>query len=268
MASPTHDPLHRILLAGDSYGTPELLERVPHARVAAVVAAVNRPQCHDALRAYAARAAVPMLVQPHAESPEYARFLRDVTTLRPDSLLCHSYAMRIRRDVLDLVHGRAFNVHAALLPRHRGPNPIQWALIHGDADTGVTLHVMDDDFDHGAIVAQSSLTILPDDTWLTLSARVRAHTATLLDHTLPTLLSGDWKEQVQNESLALRNPRIRPESLPIDFDTMTDQQIVNLIRAQVAPLNGAYLQTHAGVRRFTQPLSLVDVARLRDSQHA
>ncbi len=265
MTAPRHDPLQRVLLVGDSYGVPELLTRVPVARVAAVVAAVNRPHCHDELREHAARAGVPMLVQPRAETQEYAQFVRDAATLRPDSLLCHSYAMRIRRDVLELVHGRAFNVHAALLPRHRGPNPIQWALIHGDAHTGVTLHVMDDDFDHGAVVAQASLAIQAHDTWQTLAARVRRLTTTLLDDTLPTLLSGDWTEQTQDESLAIRNPRIGPDSLPIDLATMSDQQIVDLIRAQVAPLNGAYLHLDGQLRRFTDPLTIDDVAQLRHS---
>ncbi len=211
---------------------------------------------------------MPLLVQPRAGTPEYAQFVRAVADLHPDSLLCHSYSMRIRRDVLELVAGRAFNVHAALLPRHRGPNPIQWALIHGDAHTGVTLHVMDDDFDHGAIVAQQSLTIAVDDTWHSLAARVRAETAQLLDHALPALMRGEWQGTLQDEALALRNPRIGPQSLPIDFASMTDRQIVDLVRAQVAPLQGAYLFTDGGKHHFTEPLSMEDAARWRGAQHA
>lgn len=260
-------PLHRVIVVGDSTGVPELLERVPADRVVAVVAADIRPQSHDALRQLAEAMRVSLLIQPRATSPEYPNFVAALAALAPDGLICHSYSMRLRADVLALVHGRAFNVHLALLPRNRGPNPVQWALIHGDATTGATLHLMDEEFDRGPIVDQESIVIEDSDTWPSLLDRARAAGRRLLDRAIPRLLDGQWSARAQSEQHAVINSRIPRDSFAIDFRLMSDQQVVNLVRAQVAPLGGAYLDTLRGRVRFTAPLTRADVAELR-RQHA
>ncbi len=259
--------LQRVLVVGDSTGVPELLERLPADRVVAIVAAVIRPQYHDALQRIADDRRVPMLVQPRIDAPEYAAFGAALRALSPDSLICHSYAMLLREDVLSLVSGRAFNVHLALLPRHRGPNPIQWALIHGDAMTGATMHVMNETFDRGPIVDQESIGIEDIDTWASLLDRAREAGRRLLDRAIPALLDGTWSTRPQDEGRAVTNARIPRDSMPIDFAKMTDQQVVNLIRAQVAPLEGAYLDTFVGRLRFTTPITRAEAAALR-RQHA
>lgn len=255
--------IQRLLVVGDTYGVPEVLARVSSERVVGIIASEIRPQYHEELKNLADGIGVPLLVQPRVNSPIYADFFSELTKLCPDSLICHSYSMLIRSDVLGLVNGRAFNVHMALLPRNRGPNPIQWALIHGDQKSGVTLHVMDDGFDSGSIVDQVSVGISEMDTWLTLFSRVKAATSKLLDRTLPLLLSGNWQAVSQDERLALHNPRIPAESFAIDFDVMSDIQIYNLIRAQVAPLKGAYFDAPSGRVYFTEPTPLENIAEMR-----
>ena len=259
-------PIQRILLVGDTYGVPELLARVPSECVVGIVTAEIRPQYHEELKELADGIGVPFLIQPRVDSPNYSDFLSYLTKLCPDSLICHSYSMLIRSDVLNLIGGRAFNVHMALLPRNQGPNPIQWALIHGDQNSGVTLHVMDENFDRGAIVDQDTVDILFEDTWLTLSSRLRVATSELLDRMIPLLLSGNWQATPQNKSVALHNTRITPESFQINFAIMSDLQVYNLIRAQVAPLKGAYLDSLSGKVRFTECLSLEGIAEMR-KQH-
>ncbi|MFZ4541504.1 MAG: methionyl-tRNA formyltransferase, partial [Rickettsiales bacterium] len=178
--------MQRILLFGDDYGIPDLLEQVPKTSIIALIAAGNRPQYHAPLMACAQHLAAPLLVQPSIKNaPAYQHFLDQLRALQPDSLLCHSYAMLLRAGILACVNGRAFNVHAALLPRNRGPNPIQWALIHGDTTTGVTLHVMDEDFDSGPIIAQQEVPIANDDTRVTLNDRIRVQTRTFLANNIP-----------------------------------------------------------------------------------
>jgi methionyl-tRNA formyltransferase len=256
-------PLQRVLLIGDSTGIPELLERMPGDRVAGIVAAAIRPQYHDALQRLAIDRGVPMLIQPRVDAPDYAEFIAALRSLAPDSLICHSYSMLLRPDLLSLVSGRAFNLHLALLPRHRGPNPIQWALIHGDANTGATLHVMNESFDRGPIVDQESIAIDDTDTWASLLERARDAGRYVLDRTLPALLAGTWTARPQDEREAVTNTRIPRESLPIDFVRMTDRQIVDLVRAQVAPLQGAYLESGAGRLRFTAPITPAEAAAMR-----
>lgn len=251
-------------MVGDSYGLPELVARVPADRVVAVVAAGIRPDSHAVAGECAKSLGVPMLVQPKRSSAEFAGFAEAVGALDADGLLCHSYAMRIPWELLAIVGGHAFNVHMSLLPRHRGPNPVQWALIHGDPIAGVTLHVMDAEFDRGPIVDQVTVAVAPTDTWLSLLKRLKAETYVLLDRVVPSLLTGQWRATPQDESAAVRNYRLTADNVAIDFATMSDQQVVDLVRAQVAPLAGAFLEQRGERLRFPAPLTLVEVARLRE----
>ncbi|MCB1436626.1 MAG: hypothetical protein KDJ46_05575 [Rhodobiaceae bacterium] len=256
--------MQRIFLFGDNRGIPELLARIDTGRIAALVASAIRPAYHEMLRRLAADHGVPLLIQPRfSDAGAYREFAAAAAALKPDGLICHSYAMLLRGDILALVEGRAFNVHFSLLPRHRGPNPVQWALIHGDARAGVSLHVMGEDFDNGAIVAQQSLEIGEDDTWSSLLDRLHVLSNRLLDEALPDLLAGRWAARPQDEAAALTNARITPDSLPIRFSAMSDRQVFNLIRAQVAPLAGAYLDTAEGPVRFTSFVPLSQVSEIR-----
>lgn len=258
-------PIQRLLVVGDTYGVPEVLARVPRECVAGIVAAEIRPQYHTELEKLSAQIGVPFCIQPRADAPNYPDFLACLADSRPDSLICHSYSMLIRGEVLNLVGGRAFNVHMALLPRNRGPNPIQWALIHGDHKTGVSLHVMDTGFDSGPIVDQEVVGISDVDTWRTLFSNAKVAASKLLDRAMPLLLSGNWRANPQDERLALQNKRIPAESFAIDFASMSDRQIFNLIRAQVAPLKGAYLDKPSGRVRFAERISIEEIAEMRKS---
>ena len=255
--------LERILIVGDSYGVPELLTHIPVAQVVGIVCAAVRPQHHAALMQIAKFAGLPLLIQPLKSAQDYPDFVAAIARLQPDSMLCHSYSMLIREDVLTLVSGRAINIHSALLPRHRGPNPVQWALIHGDQETGVTMHVMDKGFDSGGILFQEKIVIEANDTWVTLSKKLRESTQALLASAMPTVLSGEWHICPQNESHALSNSRICPDSLEIKFNNMSDLQIFNLIRAQVAPLKGAYLRGLNETLRIPNLLTMAQISELR-----
>ncbi len=257
-------PLKRMLLLGDAFGLPQLLARIPNHVLAGIVVASNRPASYTPVAAFAEQRGLPLLVQPSfRDSHAYAAFIASLKDLRPDSILCHSYAMLVRKEMLDMVKGNAFNMHAALLPRHRGPNPIQWSLIHGDDCTGVTLHVMDAAFDTGDIIAQESITIHDDDSWVTLSQKLSVAAEGLLDANIETLIQGNWSRAPQDNTLAVHNKRISPESFLIDFATMDDRTIFNLIRAQISPLVGAYIETSNGRTHYPHMLSLEEIAQLR-----
>lgn len=257
------DTLQRIVLVGDAYGIPELLAHVPISRIAAIIGASVRPASHAALRAAAEPHGIPVLIQPRHTDAAYPDFIRAVAALRPDGIVCHSYAMLLRPELLALVEGRAYNLHMSLLPKNRGPNPVQWALIHGDNETGVTLHRMDEGFDTGPIVAQERITISDDDTWVTLLSRLKLSAASLLRHSLLPVINGDMQETVQPEASARSNARIPQESFAVDFSTMSDRAIFNLIRAQVAPLKGAYIDTAQGRVRFDTYVPPAQIQNLR-----
>lgn len=257
-------PLTRVALFGDGYGIPELLAHLTPVTVAAIVAASVRPASHEPLRLAAAHAGVPLLIQPHHNDVQaYSDFLDQLRARTPDGMLCHSYSMLLRPDMLAMVDNHAFNLHAALLPKNRGPNPVQWALIHGDSHAGITLHRMDEGFDTGPVIAQAQIEIAEEDTWVTLLERVKHATPPLLSRVLDSLVAGTWEAQPQDMQLARINPRIPSEGMPIDFARMDDRTIFNLIRAQVSPLKGAYIDTASGRLHIDTYTAMSDIAALR-----
>jgi len=262
---PSPSPMRRILLTGDQYGIRELLSVVPREFVSGLIVAANRPQYHGELKGLARERGLPLFVQPsrnHADA--FRRFLDAIAALAADGLICHSYSMLLPAEILNFLEGRAFNVHAALLPRNRGPNPVQWALIHGESETGVTLHLMEEELDSGPIVEQISIPVREEDTWVTLLDRIQYVSKRLLQQVIPKLLEGRWRATPQDDTRASRNPRIPKESFEIDFGRMSDREVFNLIRSQVAPLAGAYLVTASGKKHFREWVSMEGVRRLRE----
>jgi len=139
----------RLVLFGDDYGLPRLLDLLRGEDIAALVAAAIRPAQHADLAALAGERGVPLLIQPHCEAPDYAAIAARLAGLRPDLFLVNSYSMLLRRDVLAVPRHGAVNLHGGLLPEQRGANPTEWAILRGERRTGASLHWMDDDFDTG-----------------------------------------------------------------------------------------------------------------------
>jgi len=258
----------RIALATDASGIGTLLWHVPRECIVCVIAASRWPQYLPAMRETAYALGARLLVQPPRQDPAFAEFLRELRSLQLDLLLCNSYSMIFPRDVLDSVAGNAVNVHAALLPKNRGPNPVQWCLIKGEVRTGVTLHFMGDGADDGDIVGQRAIDVFEDDTWVTLGERCDAETETLLRDFLPSVLAGRAVRIPQDCTAATLNPRLTPNSPRIDWANMSDRDVFNLIRAQVAPLAGAYCMAKDGTRAvFDQYVAMRDIPKLRE-RHA
>ena len=253
----------RIAFVGDDYGIGELAAMLPRERIGCIVGASIRPQYFDELKKIAASIDVPFLIQPKFGSEEYIEFVDRFGRLEPDMIFCHSYSMLIRKDLLETVGYNALNVHAALLPKNRGPNPIQWAIIRGEKRTGVTIHYMNEGLDTGDIVAQEPVEIDDCDTWVTLREKIFEATRRLLARTVDDILCGNVRGVPQQEKEATTNFRLTPDSPRIDFAQMSDRQIYDLIRAQVAPLRGAYIETENGRFHFPEMLSMEEIRTLR-----
>ena len=180
----------RVLAFGDDHGTPQMIRHLPPGALVGIVAAAIRPQQHAELARLAAAQGVPFLIQPRPTSLAYASFEEQVRDLAPELILVYSYSMLLHAEVLCIPRRGAINIHGALLPEYRGPNPMQWALLNGETETGVTLHYMTTECDAGDIIAQRRVPILFTDTWRDVLARVTEATNTLLSEELSQLLSG------------------------------------------------------------------------------
>ncbi len=167
-----------------------------------------------------------------------AAALAALHALRPDAIVVAAYGLILPPAVLDSAPHGCLNVHASLLPRHRGAAPIPAAILAGDAETGVTIMRMDAGVDTGPILAQARAPIRADDTTLTLGARLAGLGARLMAETLPHLLRGEIAPIAQDEAQASLSPKIAKEDGRIDWSKPAIQ-IDRLIRAYT-PWPGAF----------------------------
>ena len=110
--------------------------------------------------------------------------------LQPDLIAVAAYGQILPQSILDLPRFGCLNVHTSLLPRYRGAAPIQWAILNGDAETGVTIMKMDAGLDTGDILAQATTPIHPEDNSETLHDRLARMGAELLVRTIPDYVVG------------------------------------------------------------------------------
>lgn len=137
--------------------------------------------------------------------------------LRPDLIVVAAYGQILRPAVIDLPRYGCINVHASLLPRHRGASAIAAAILAGDHETGVSLMQIDPGMDTGAVLATRSTPIADDDTTGTLTERLATIGAELLIETLPGWIAGTVAAIPQNDAEATLAPPIAKEAGELDW---------------------------------------------------
>ncbi|MBI4796589.1 MAG: formyltransferase [Deltaproteobacteria bacterium] len=173
------------------------------------------------------------------EDPNDPAFVAAMAKLQPDFLFSCYYRHMLKKSLLDLPRLGALNLHGSLLPRYRGRCPVNWVLIFGETETGVTLHYMVEKPDKGEIVAQKRVPITPEDTALTLFARMTAAAGELMVEIYPALRAGTAPRIAQDQRLASYFGGRGPQDGLIDWQKDA-QEIYNLVRAVTHPYPGAF----------------------------
>ncbi len=174
--------------------------------------------------------------------------LKDEDTVRwiegysPDIIIVVSYGKILHREILDMPAYGCINLHASLLPKYRGAAPIQWAIIKGEDDTGVTTMKMDEGMDTGDILLQRKTPIKEEDDAKTIHDRLSSMGAELLIDTLRLMKRGELTPIPQDHSRATYAPRLKKEDGLIQWD-VDALSIHNLIRG-INPWPGAYTTWH------------------------
>src|SRR4051794_3198675 len=143
-----------------------LLEHKEHELVG-VVTQPDKPVGRDQriaappIKAALAGKNVPVLQPPKIKAPDA---VAEIAELRPDVVVVMAYGQILPRAVLDIPRTACLNLHASLLPRHRGAAPIQAAILAGDSETGVTVMYMDEGLDTGDVLLEKRIAIAPDET--------------------------------------------------------------------------------------------------------
>tara|TARA_B100000686_G_C16691703_1_gene918031 strand:- start:279 stop:1241 length:963 start_codon:yes stop_codon:yes gene_type:complete len=157
---------------------------------------------------------------------------------KPDVIVVAAYGQILCDTILNLPTNGCINVHASLLPRHRGASPISAAIMANDVHTGITIMKMDSGMDTGPLLAQKEISICSDHTTGTLTNSLEMIGANLLHRTLPSYIAGEIRPIPQNPNLATHAPLIRKDFGHLSFDN-TAAAIERKIRA-MTPWPGAF----------------------------
>lgn len=165
-----------------------------------------------------------------------------VSECKPDFIFSFYYRQMLGQRLLDIPPRGAFNVHGSLLPKYRGRVPVNWAIIHGENTSGVTLHRMESKPDAGNLMAQRAVPILRNDTALDVFQKLRCAAETLLMETVPDLIAGRIAEKPMQLASGSYFSGRKPEDGRIDW-RLPAGDIHNLVRAVAPPFPGAFFET-------------------------
>ncbi len=164
----------------------------------------------------------------------------EISKLEPDLIIVASYGKIISSDILTIPRLGCLNLHPSLLPKYRGPSPIQTAILNNDKTTGITIILMDEKIDHGPIIAQRDMEITADDNYQTLEKKIAQRAANFLIEILPQYLQGKIKPQPQKENQASYTKTLTRQDGQIDWQKSA-QEIARQVRA-FYPWPGAWTE--------------------------
>ena len=218
---------HKIVFMGSpEFALPSLQALAERFEVVGVVTQPDRPagrgqqMTPPPVKRLAQALGIP-LIQPRRLKE--AEALAQLAAWAPQAIVVAAFGQILRQEVLDLPQYGCINVHASLLPRWRGAAPIQAAILHGDAETGITIMQMEAGLDTGAVLSQRRLPILETDTAASLTEKLARLGADLLVETLPGYFSGMLQPVPQDDSLATLAPRIEKAAGALDLQRPAEE---------------------------------------------
>ena len=209
------------------------------ARVAVPLVITHRDDPHEriwfaSVAELARRQGIETLLDPDA--PQVLARLR---VLPPDFIFSFYYRRMLPPEVLACAKRGAYNMHGSLLPKYRGRAPVNWAVLHGESETGATLHEMVAKPDAGRIVDQQAVPIGPDDTAAEVFARVTDAAELVMRRSIGPLLAGSAQFRPNDLAKGRYFGGRRPEDGRIDW-SKSAHEIHNLVRAVAPPYPGAF----------------------------
>ncbi|MCW8810864.1 MAG: methionyl-tRNA formyltransferase [Ignavibacteriaceae bacterium] len=157
-----------------------------------------------------------------------AQLVEQMKELEPDLFVVVAFRI-LPKEVFDIPKFGSFNLHGSFLPKYRGAAPIQWALINGETETGLTTFKLAEKVDTGNIYLQEKVEIFPEDNFETLHDRMSLLGADLVLKTIGLIESGNFELMQQDDSLASPAPKITKEICKIDWNKSATE-IHNLVR--------------------------------------
>lgn len=165
-------------------------------------------------------------------------FIDEIKSLNPDVICVVAYGKILPEEILNIPKLGCINVHGSLLPKYRGAAPIQWAILNGDKETGVTTMYMDKGMDTGDMILKEKVTIGEDETTGELWDRLSKIGGELLVKTLEQIEARTAPREKQGEDYTMA-PMLNKDMAKIDWENKSAIEIKNLVRG-LNPIMGAY----------------------------
>jgi methionyl-tRNA formyltransferase len=178
---------------------------------------------------------IPVLQPVKVRAPEFIDVMRE---LNPDLIMVTAFGQILPKSLLEIPRFGCINIHASLLPRYRGAAPINWSIINGETETGITIMQMDEGLDTGDILLKRALSIGPEEDACSLHDRLSMAGAEAMADALDLLATGRLVREKQNDSLSNYAPMLKKEDGLIDW-TREPGTICNLVRG-LTPWPGAF----------------------------
>lgn len=192
----------------------------------------------DSVAALCKEMAIPFVTPADPQSPD---LLAQVQAVQPDFIFSFYYRHMLPVSLLAVAKHGAYNMHGSLLPKYRGRVPVNWAVLHGETETGATLHEMTVKPDAGAIVGKTAVPILPDDTAYEVFGKLTVAAEQTLWDALPLMLAGRTPTLPNDVSKGSYFGGRKPEDGRIDW-SQSAQAVYNVHRAVAPPYPGAFTE--------------------------
>lgn len=174
-------------------------------------------------------------------NPNTPEWIAAAKRMKPDFVFSFYYRYMLKSGWLELPRLGALNMHGSLLPKYRGRAPVHWAIIHGEAQTGASLHYMVEKPDAGALVDQQSVPIFENDTALAVSLKVASAAEEVMQRSLPQLIAGTAQSQMLDLAQGSYFGRRCPEDGRIDW-RQGARAVHDLVRAVAPPFPPAFTE--------------------------
>ncbi len=235
-------PLRIVFMGTPQFAVPTLQMLIDRGeQVVAVVTQPDRPKGRGQqtqpppVKELALQHGIPVLQPLKVRAPEA---IEEIRALAPNLIVVIAFGQILPKSLLEIPPHGCINVHASLLPRYRGAAPLNWCIINGESETGITTMLMDVGLDTGDMLVKKATPIDPDEDASSLHDRLSLLGADAMAATLDLLARGELVPEKQDDSLSCYAPMLKKELGEIDW-TCAPSAIRNLIRG-VTPWPGAY----------------------------
>ena len=168
----------------------------------------------------------PLSLKKGDDAENSMKILKDIS---PDLIVVTAYGQILPKEILELPRYGCINIHASLLPKYRGAAPINWVILNGENETGVTSMQMSEGLDTGDMLIKKSTPIDKNETYEELYARLSVMGGEVLKETLDAVENNTLSPEKQNDELSCYSPMIKKEMSALDF-TKSAQEVHNIIR--------------------------------------